>query len=152
MNDFIMTCLVGVTATSLMTLTLYFFHWRGFANGDMLRALGSLITRKYENSLKPGLAIHLVSGIVFALGYVFVWSMFPEIANASIIRHIQLGAFCGFAQGLVTSISLVVFVAEHHPLQQFRVVGFNVAIVHLFAHVVYGATVGGFAGALHLVL
>lgn len=150
MSDVIMTCLVGIAATSLMTLTLYFFHWRGFANGDMVRALGSLITRKYENSLKPGLAIHLVSGVVFALIYVFVWSMFPDISSASVARHIQLGAFCGFAQGLVTSISLVVFVAEHHPLEQFRVTGINVAVVHLFAHVVYGATVGGLAGALHL--
>lgn len=152
MNDFLMTCLVGVAATSLMTFTLYFFHWQGFANGDMLRALGSVITRKYENSFKPGLAIHLIGGILFALIYVFVWSMFPEIASASVARHILLGAFCGFAQGLVTSISLVVFVAEHHPLEQFRVAGFNVAIVHLFAHVVYGATVGGLAGSLHLVL
>ncbi len=152
MNDFIMTCLVGIAATSLMTLTLYIIHWQGFANGDMVRALGSLITRKYENSLKPGLAIHLVSGVAFALVYVFVWSMFPDITSASISRHILLGAFCGFAQGLVTSMTLVVFVAEHHPLEQFRIAGMNVALTHLIAHVVYGATVGGLAGALHLAL
>jgi hypothetical protein len=89
---------------------------------------------------------------VFALLYVYVWSQFPEIASGGVIRYVQLGAFCGFAQGLVTSISLVIFVAEHHPLQQFRVTGINVALVHLLAHVVYGTAVGVMAGALHLAL
>jgi hypothetical protein len=152
MSEFILTCLVGLAATSLMTFTLYLFHWRGFANGDMVRALGSLVTKKYENSVKPGLMIHALGGVVFALVYVYVWSQFPEITDGGIVRYMQLGAFCGFAQGLVTSISLVIFVAEYHPLQQFRVVGMNVALVHLLAHVVYGTAVGAMAGALHLAL
>ena len=152
MSSFLLTCLVGIAATSLMTFTLYLFHWRGFANGDMVRALGSLVTKKYENSVKPGLIIHALGGIFFALLYVYVWSQFPEIASGGIIRYVQLGAFCGFAQGLVTSISLVIFVAEHHPLQRFRVTGVNVALVHLLAHVVYGTAVGAMAGALHLAL
>lgn len=150
MSSFFVTCLVGLAATSLMTFTLYLFHWRGFANGDMVRALGSLLTRKYENSVTPGLLIHGLSGVVFALVYVYIWSQFPEITAGGLVRYIQLGAFCGFAQGLVTSISLVIFVAEHHPLQRFRVAGVNVALVHVLAHVVYGTTLGALTGMLHL--
>jgi len=150
MSNLVMTVLAGLLATGLMTLSLYACHWQGFANGDMVRALGSVITRKYDNSMIPGLAIHLTSGVIFALFYVFVWSMFPEISGAGVLRHVQLGAFCGLAQGLVISTALVVFVAEHHPLEQFRVAGINVALVHLLAHIVYGATLGGLAGVFHL--
>jgi hypothetical protein len=67
MSSFLLTCLVGIAATSLMTFTLYLFHWKGFANGDMVRALGSLLTKKYENSVKPGLLIHAFGGLCFAL-------------------------------------------------------------------------------------
>jgi len=150
MTNFMLTCLVGVAATSLMTFTLYFFHWQGFANGDMVRALGSLITKKYENSVGPGLIIHFLGGIFFALLYVSVWKMFPELADGGVARYIQLGAFCGFAQGLITSMSLVVFVAEYHPLQQFRVAGVKVALVHLLGHVVFGGAVGALTGVLRL--
>jgi glucan phosphoethanolaminetransferase (alkaline phosphatase superfamily) len=91
MTNFMLTCLAGVISTIIMTLTLYVFHWRGFANGDMVRALGSLITRKYENSFTPGIVIHLLGGVFFALFYVMVWSSFPDIRGSSITAHVVLG-------------------------------------------------------------
>lgn len=152
MQNLMLTCLIGFTATFIMTLSLYFFHWRGFANGDMVRALGSFVTRNYEGSFVPGLVIHLVSGVTFAILYVYVWSQFPQIVAGGIATYVMVGALCGFAQGLVISLSLVVFVAEHHPLEQFRVAGLKVALIHLIAHIAYGATVGMMTGALHVVI
>jgi hypothetical protein len=50
------------------------------------------------------------------------------------------------------SFILVIAVAEHHPLPEFREAGFTVAVAHVVGHVVYGALVGlvlGMSGILH---
>jgi hypothetical protein len=56
------TILTGVLATLGMTTFLYLSQAAGFANGDMVRAIGSAITRREENSLIPGLITHFFSG------------------------------------------------------------------------------------------
>ncbi|NBQ54581.1 MAG: hypothetical protein EBU49_13525, partial [Proteobacteria bacterium] len=42
--------LIGLLATTVMTTFLYVIHWTGFANGDMVRAIGSSITKSYDGS------------------------------------------------------------------------------------------------------
>ena len=152
MANILMVCLVGVAATSLMTFALYLLHWSGFASGDMVRSIGSAVTGRYQKSLGPGFVIHFSLGIIFSLLYVFVWSKFPDLATAKIWQYVGLGVFFGFAQGLVVSMLLVVFIAEYHPLQQFRVMGVGVALMHVLAHMVYGGTIGFLVGMLRLSL
>jgi len=61
-NQYIQIAILGgLLGTGGMTLTLYIFNSFGFANGDMVRAVGSLITKSYKNSLIPGLIIHFRS-------------------------------------------------------------------------------------------
>ena len=58
----------------------------------------------------------------------------------------MIGVFHGVAFGFL----LVVTVAEHHPLEQYRNAGFEVAIAHFAGHVIYGILVGlvvGLTGA-----
>jgi hypothetical protein len=135
-----------------MTFGLFLLHWRGFASGDMVRALGSAVTGRYENSLGPGLIIHFTFGILFAILYISIWSRLPDIASARVWQYVGLGVFCGFAQGLVTSMLLMVFVAEYHPLRRFRVSGFGVALVHVLGNMVYGGTIGLLAGIFRVSL
>jgi hypothetical protein len=63
----------GFVGTALMTGVMWFIHRSGWANADMSRALGSLITRRYENSLLPGIALHFAAGCFFAVGYLLVF-------------------------------------------------------------------------------
>jgi hypothetical protein len=133
----------GIVATTVMTLFMYLFHWFKLANGDMVRALGSFIIKREEGSFLPGLVIHMVGGIIFAFLYLWMWTLFPMEAPG---HYIYLGAIFGFFHGLAVSFMLVIVVAEHHPLERFRRVGFAVALVHLVAHVVYGVTLGAFVG------
>lgn len=140
--------LIGLLATTVMTAFLYFIHWAGFANGDMVRAIGSAITKRYDGSFWTGMAVHYVSGIVFAGIYVYILSLVPPLADDQAIKMAGLGALLGFVHGLVVSLGLVVVVAEHHPMEQFRRAGFGVALVHLAAHVVYGGVVGWCVGVI----
>ena len=152
MSEILRACLVGIASTSLMTFALFLLHWKGFASGDMVRAIGSVVTGRYENSLWPGLVIHFTFGIIFAILYIYVLNRLPDISSARLWQYMGLGVFFGFAQGLFVSILLMVVVAEYHPLKRFRVSGFGVALVHVLGHMVYGGTVGLLAGAFRIAL
>ncbi|MGE0172868.1 MAG: hypothetical protein AB7T49_08790 [Oligoflexales bacterium] len=144
MNTFLIVLLAGVAGTLAMTIFMYVCHWSKFANGDMVRAIGSIFTKKYENSFVPGLAVHFTNGILFAFIYYYAWQRLgilgaAETTDMNVMPLI--GLMTGFVHGFVVSFSLVVAVAEHHPLEQFRRVGFAVALVHVLGHVVYGLVV-----------
>ena len=147
MGVYLLTLATGLVATFLMTLVLYSIHWRGFANADMLRALGSILTRSEQTALIPGTVLHFLFGIVFAFIYVGFWSSLPISA---LWTYLALGAIFGLGHGLVVSFALVVLVAEHHPLERFQRVGMGVAVAHLIGHVVYGLVVGALTAGLQL--
>jgi uncharacterized membrane protein YagU involved in acid resistance len=147
MGVYFLTLAAGIIATALMTVLLYSIHWRGFANADMLRALGSILTRSEQTSFLPGALLHFLFGIVFAFIYVGFWSALPVSA---LWTYLALGVIFGLGHGLVVSFALVVLVAEHHPLQRYQQAGMGVAIAHLLGHVLYGLVVGLLAGVWHL--
>ena len=147
MNEILLILLTGLLATGVMSVTLYMIHWRGFAEADMIRAVGSIITRNEANALPVGIALHFFFGIVFAFVYVVIWSTLPIDAFS---HYVILGLISGFAHGLVVSFMLVVLVAEHHPLERFQQAGMGIALAHLAGHIVYGLLVGIITG-LYLV-
>jgi uncharacterized membrane protein YagU involved in acid resistance len=144
MIEIFQTILAGLIGTAAMSSALYLLHWRGLAEADMIRAIGSIVTRNEANALPLGVAIHFVSGVVFAFLYILVWSTLPIDQFG---QYVLLGLVTGFAHGLVVSFSLVILVAEHHPLERFQQAGMGVAVAHLVGHVVYGLLVGIVAGS-----
>lgn len=135
----------GFVGTAMMTGVMWFIHRSGWANADMSRALGSLITRRYENSLLPGMAIHFTVGCLFAVGYMFVFrSLDLHSMRASIAVGTALGAFHGAAMSFI----LMALVAETHPVERFRKAGVEVAAAHVVGHLAYGMGVGLVAGWL----
>ncbi len=149
--DLMLIVMTGIAATTAMTSFLYIIHWTGFANGDMVRAIGSAITGREEKSLLPGMALHFIAGILFAALYIYILSFIPDMARGSpgrVMRLTELGAMMGFVQGLIVSFGLVIAVAEHHPIDRFREAGFRVALVHIVGHVVFGAVVGAMAAMI----
>lgn len=135
----------GFVGTALMTGVMWFIHRSGWANADMSRALGSLITRRYENSLLPGIALHFAAGCFFAVGYLLVFrSLDLNSMGASIAVGTALGTFHGAAMSFI----LMALVAETHPVERFRTAGVEVAAAHVVGHIVYGMGVGFVAGWL----
>lgn len=147
MNAFLLTIVAGIVGTSGMSLAMWMITKSGIANAAMIRAIGSLFTKSYDNSFGPGLVIHFISGILFAFLYVILISIF---APNSVAAAIGTGAMIGVFHGVAFGFLLVITVAEHHPLEQFRNAGFEVAIAHFVGHVIYGILVGlvvGLTGA-----
>ena len=130
--------LAGIIATAGMTAFLWLIDKTGKVNANMVRALGSALTRSVETSLVPGLIIHFVSGIFFAFIYIYALNM---IQLGSLFSLALAGGIIGFAHGFAFSFIMVIL-AEHHPVERFQNAGFQVAIVHFIAHIIYGILVG----------
>jgi hypothetical protein len=135
---FLLVIVAGITGAVLMSLVMWFIHRRGWANADMIRAIGSLVTRRYDNSLVPGLLLHLTAGIVFAIPYLF-------IIRGSEITHwfhvVAIGTTVGTFHG-AAMIFVLMALAEKHPVPQFRKANVDVAWAHVAGHMAYGAGVG----------
>ena len=76
MNTLIFTALAGVIGTAGMSVALWGITRTGIANAAMIRAIGSLFTRSYEDSFGLGLTVHFIVGIILAFLYVALISLF----------------------------------------------------------------------------
>lgn len=140
--------IVGLLATSIMTLFLYLVRAVKIADTDMLSAVGTLLTKNTEHHSRAiGLAIHLIAGVIFAFIYL--------VAAASLgfepgRDFIYFGTIIGFSHGVIFSIIMTVLVAEHHPIARFREKGFSVVAAHAVAHIIYGFSIGVIATLMDL--
>ncbi|HEX2869102.1 MAG TPA: hypothetical protein VHO03_18820 [Ignavibacteriales bacterium] len=135
----------GVIATAVMTLFLEAVTRSGLAHADMVRAIGSMITKSYNNAFRTGIVIHFAWGIFFGIVYTIVIAMF----NArTLLYTTTIGSSIGFVHGFAVSMLLVVVVAEHHPVEKYRKPGIEVAVAHFAAHLLYGIMVGLMVGVV----
>ncbi len=131
--------IAGIFGTSGMTIFLQIISKSGIANADMVRAIGSLFTKKLDSAFSFGIILHLISGIIFAFLYTFA---ILGLNVHGIASSIGSGTIIGFIHGGVVSFVLVTAVAEHHPLPEFQKAGFSVAVAHLVGHMIFGFIVG----------
>ena len=98
MNAFLLTIFAGLVGTAGMSLAMWIITISGIANAAMIRAIGSLFTKSYDNSFNPGLVIHFISGILFAFLYVILITIFaPTTVAAAIGTGAMIGVFHGVA-------------------------------------------------------
>jgi len=130
----------GLAATTVMSLFLSLVHRSNLADGDMIRAVGSLFTRAEKGSLLAGTVIHYSVGMLLAVAYAAIVRASPVSEGSVLIIGVCVGV--SFFHGLLVSMMTAIVVAEHHPLPRFRRAGADVVITYLLAHVVYGLTLG----------
>jgi hypothetical protein len=141
----LLVIVAGLVGTSLMTGVMWFIHRSGWANADMIRALGSLFTRRYERSLAPGLVIHFAAGCVFAIPYLLI---VRSVGTRQLAEVMAITTAVGIFHGAAMIFVLMALVAENHPVDRFRTAGVDVAAAHIAGHVAYGLGVGLVAGLL----
>lgn len=131
--------IAGLVGTILMNASMWFIHRSGWANADMTRALGSMVTHRYEGSFGPGLLIHLLGGIVFAVPYLLI---LRSTGFTPLSASLAVGGALGAFHGLSMSYILMALVAERHPVERFRSAGPDVGAAHIVGHIAYGLGVG----------
>ncbi len=139
MSTIVISLLAGLLGTGVMSLFMSYITTTGIANADMIRAVGSLYSRTYENALRPGLIIHFASGAIIAIIYALFISLFHPM---TLLSYVVVALAFSTLHGLVVSFLLVVLVAQYHPLERFQKAGSEVASAHFVGHVIYGIVVG----------
>ena len=133
--------IAGLIGTVGMTLALNGISRTGITNANMVIAVGSLFTKTRENAGRVGGILHVVSGLIFGVLYTLIMIAPAEGLAPGMV--VGFGVILGVIHGLMVCFFLVAMIAETHPLEEFRSVGFTVGLAHLAAHVVYGTLVGG---------
>ncbi|MGC1478869.1 MAG: DUF6789 family protein [Chthoniobacterales bacterium] len=136
MPEFLSPLFAGIVGTALMTAFLLIPRWLKIANVDIIRAVGALVTKREDNAWKPGMAIHLFSGIVF--GYIY-WA---ALSLAGLPLNIWTGIVLGAVHGAIVMLLTGIAVMEHHPMRKYQDRGPMTGFMQLLAHVIYGGTVG----------
>lgn len=131
--------IAGALGGSAMLFAMWLMTRAGLARGNMIVALGGLITRSRDNAFRVGLMLHALSAVGFAMLYamLMLWLGASEMPYA-----FMLGLGVGFFHGLIVSLMLVWVVAEGHPFEEYSEAGLAVGLSHVLGHVVYGAVVG----------
>ena len=129
----------GVLGGAAMLFAMWLMTRGGLAKGNMVVALGGLVTRSRDSALRVGLMLHTLSAVGFAMVYamLMLW-----IGATAMPTALMVGVGAGFFHGLIVSLMLVWVVAEGHPFEEYSEAGLAVGLSHLLGHVVYGAVVG----------
>ena len=138
MRYVIIPIIAGIIGTSGITIFLWAIDRTGWANADMVRAVGSLFTKTYENALQVGLVVQFTAGIIISSVYLHFLSILNPPGYLSLVF---LGGVMGFVHGFVFSFVMVIM-AEHHPVEEFQHTDFQIALAHVVGHVVYGGLIG----------
>ena len=139
-GDYLLTSAVaGVLGGAAMLLAMQLMTRGGLAKGNMVFALGGMVTKSRDNAFRVGLILHTLSAIGFAMVYamVMLWMGATDMPQA-----LAAGLGIGFLHGLIVSLMLVWVVAEGHPFEEYNDAGLAVGLSHLVGHVAYGAVVG----------
>lgn len=150
----------GLVGTAVLTTGLRLAQELGQTRMDIPFLLGTAFTGDRAKAKVLGYVLHALSGLVFALGYAFVFW-------ASGASGWLFGAVLGLLHGLFAGGVLVnVLLPAVHPrmgrpwtdaseIPELEAPGFMLVnygratgVVTLALHVVYGAIVGGFAAGL----
>ncbi len=129
----------GVAGGLAMQLAMRLIGRGNDLKGDMILALGSLITKSRDNAYRVGLIVHATAAIGFALVYTL---LMVTLGYTGMPMSLMLGLGVGTLHGLIVSLMLVWVVADQHPLEEFKEADLLVGLSHMAGHVVYGGVIG----------
>jgi hypothetical protein len=151
----------GFVGTLVLTTALRSANELGWTRVDLPFLLGTAVTADRGRAKALGYAMHLVAGELFALLY---FAIFTAIDTSGWL----LGALLGLLHGVVSATALVnillpvvhprmgssLTAADSSPVIEppgflMRNYGRGTPIATLFAHIAYGAIVGGFVSIAH---
>lgn len=129
----------GILGGLAMELAMWLISRAGLARGDMVLALGSLLTKSRDNAYRVGLIVHATAAIGFGLVYTL---LMITLGYTTMPLSLMLGLGVGTLHGILVSLMLVWVVADQHPLEEFKEADLLVGLSHFAGHVAYGAMVG----------
>jgi hypothetical protein len=133
----------GVLGGLAMEVVMWLIARGGHVKGDMILALGSLITKSRDNAYRVGLIVHATAALGFALVYTL---LMVTVGYTEMPHSLMLGLGVGTLHGILVSLMLVWVVSDQHPLEEFKEADLLVGLSHMAGHVAYGGVIGLIVG------
>jgi hypothetical protein len=144
MFAFVLTALLaGALGGVAMELVMWLIAKIARSKGDMILALGSLLTKRREHAHRVGLIVHGAAALGFGLLYTL---LLVTLGLTHMPISMMLGLGVGVLHGMLFSLALVWIVADHHPLAEFKEADLLVGLCHLAGHAAFGAMAGVVVG------
>jgi hypothetical protein len=141
-GDLITWFTVVATVTGLVGAAAMMVAAIGFArvfNLSIITAVGSAVSGDLKHAFKPGLIIHMTTGVFFG----FVYTFFFVFLNPSTIGFlIPIGAATGLFHGIVVSLLLIGTIGDNSILDTIRVNAYELGFVTVGCHLLYGTIAG----------
>ena len=145
-NIWIGPIFAGLLGTTVLTALLSLPRLLGMKSGDMVSALGTLVSGEPDpkRAFLPGMLVHYLLGIVFAVLYLVGFRAFGFPFNP------LTGAFVGVFHGGLAMVVVETIIFRRVPGGEDPHADDNearfAAIVQFVGHVLYGAIVAGIYG------
>ncbi len=137
MHFTLVPALAGLLGTLAMSLFTLLPEKLGFGRLDVVRAVGSYVTKNRDTAFGPGLVLYFIAGIVFAYIYYGIFSYIRGIPINALS-----GLFAGLVHGAIVMLYVVIAVLEHHPDPRYQRRGPMTGLMQLAGHGVFGTIVG----------
>lgn len=147
LNYLATSILAGLLGGAAMLGAMELMTRAGLSRGNMIVALGGLVSKSRDSAFRVGFILHTISAIGFAMVYamLMLW-----LGATGMPEALLLGVGAGLFHGLIVSLMLVWVVAEGHPFEEYNEAGLAVGLAHVLGHVAYGGVVGLAVGVLPL--
>ena len=143
MTYLLTSLLAGALGGVALELVMWVIAKAGLTKGDMILALGSLLTKTRDNAYRVGLMVHATAALGFGLAYTL---LMLTLGYTHMPISMMLGLGVGVLHGVLVSLMLVWVVADRHPLEEFQDADLLVGLSHLAGHAAFGAVVGAVVG------
>ena len=144
LSSLLIALVAGVLGSIAMLLSMRTVFSPNGKPINMLAAVGSLFLGRTRKAELLGAGIHFIAGVIFSFGYI---ALFLTLGLTSLLKAGAAGIGFGFLHGLVVAYGLMAFIADRHPIEEYRCASLPVACIHLVGHLVFGGTVGIVAAA-----
>jgi len=139
-SEYVLISIVaGLIGAIAMYVGMRILNRTGLAQGDMIVAVGSLVTHQRKNAFVTGGLIHAVLGVIFAFLYLLGLT---RLGFVNFPSAVICGFLFGSTHGVIVALALVWVAADQHPLAEFKRASAAVGVLHFAGHVVYGIAVG----------
>ena len=140
---FLLCLLVSFLATAGLLLYCWMLETTKISSVSIIRSFGSLFSEKKKNFFKNGILFHLVGGFFFGLLYILLFRILPiPDEGRYTFMYAILGMGMGFNHGMLDTLVLSVMFPKHHPVEQYKKAGLEIAIFHGVGLIPYGLFMG----------
>jgi hypothetical protein len=129
----------GLVGGVIFLVTMYALRMFKVTTANPIHTLGSYFSDRPSTQAALALLLFFSGALIFAYVDTLLLKLFP---GDNVIMLTFVGAFIGFAHGIVVTLATASIVAKKHPLPEYQTLPFPATLSYVIAHVLFGVCIG----------